>query len=1662
MKFYNYITEFAEKRDKLTEEELAEARAPHLNKGKLTLKAVTVHGKDGIFSSKRWTAPKETPKTKTKKAGEEPLKGKKRKITEPIDGEKAKKNSYEGWEHTSEYNFDVSKGTPAVTKNGTTVLFHNEESKQFYEKEFAHLLSMDHVAKLGNPLNLQGGRLSVSEQSGHNKYAPSRLLLTFTHGDLHSELALSKDKNPFGADTLSDVEIEYANVADKLQGKGVMTNFFKESLPLWDSLGVQTASLLADLSVGGYAWSKYGFDFKSKKQHEEFLAEFQAFAKSKNVHLDKNNNYAHSWDISNQRADGYQGKYGDHIGKEFMKMFSSSSDEGGMDNAWRGTLNLAHGSKSRTLLNSYLNGKVTKEDLATHKQQQLEKLSPMEQSATLAHKAYSKNDIEAASKHYQDAMKHAKELSYAAKLMPEDQRAATMDKIQQIMSSIPFDMHGKMSEPSLDNKPMAQFKIAAKAIGDKPVFAAEASDIEISANLKKHHELAAGEVAASSKMKLHSLVIDKIVSENKKEQVVVLDSKGNVNFSKEGDEKSIPISMSDLLLFKNSVVIHNHPDRKSFSLDDVKMASMGEASELWASTTGQTYRLKPADGQGTFTEDYYNEKIAPSYQKHHKDVTAQNETEIAAGNISVANADANTPDAIWQRVSKELGLQYSYVAKKKKEEVFAKESAEKPTVKTDLEMKLASMKPKVTKSPELQLLEKPGKHAYLDAAVTVSTGKKLEGDLFGTPLSSMQGFDAKKIKDVTLPVNTTNTPSKNVLLIQEKDGRMWTYDNQNSQSSMITTSGGKEGMTVQQTLLHKTAQRMGIKAEIVNGFDHQGTRYFIAKRVGGDFKPTDGVGKKLKLQTVEELKTSLAHTSEYVKGIEQIQARKHIKEIVYAFEGGQGVHVGGSTGGLKVKVGDKEFFVKSSKGNLTDKHLAMEHLAGQLYKNFGMEAPNQMLHKEGDKTYLISDWVKDLKPIGKATNNGASMSDDVKTQIVKSYGIDVLMANWDSVGLEHENMALDSKGKIIHVDNGGALTYRAMGTPKGDTFGDTPTEMDVFSDKNKAPQAAQYYGKLSETDKVNSMNQLLTSVMDDKSFFEKAVKDSLGTSHTASEMTALTDKMFNRYKILMTWRDSVKLKAAAQKYEAANSVEADPKAERSFVLQHIDSLHKLLTTPVSKATTPEERQILSSYMGQKSLTDAEAYEAIKKMKAQAKNTGLAVTANTSKLEEQNLTVRLKDGNMVIHGKGTLLMGALMENTAHMIKVGEEKGFTVTKQQEKLIDHSKFYPLSTTKFSRDGFSLTYVNTTAELKAVGSFFEISMPSAHADKGTLLQKSLDDLNLGELTKRPTDEDMNKNKMLRYLWGTESPQKYMSFYVDYAHEVMEAAKGGVKVSHSFNDLKEKVKSFGMDVPQATLDKMKKREVVDGLKTWVLEGRGDDLVKKGLNDVWVGLDTSSMTQFKSVMSTGTISLLERGILQIEGSTSSAHRDIEGGGADSLYSRIKAGSDSSLRGYSNGNVQIHLDPRKIGDRLDSYFFDGDTYGKNWNPLSDGLDTTGSYFRLMSGESSSEGGYRHDVESAIKSRIVNHGGSELIIRRGAALSDISGITADSSHYEAIMKHYLEQGTTHVNGIRLDRFVVQKSGSVPIGEGRTFREWADTTYIPPLAWKQKVDEAIAKKA
>lgn len=185
-----------------------------------------------------------------------------------------------------------------------------------------------------------------------------------------------------------------------------------------------------------------------------------------------------------------------------------------------------------------------------------------------------------------------------------------------------------------------------------------------------------------------------------------------------------------------------------------------------------------------------------------------------------------------------------------------------------------------------------------------------------------------------------------------------------------------------------------------------------------------------------------------------------------------GAQQGSNEGGLYVNtVTGEKFYIKVPK---TELHARNEALAAELYRAAGIDAPNIRLVDWGKKLAVASQWEEGLKK--------PNISSKTEMRLFhKGFAVDAWLANWDVVGLSYDNIAITKNGNPFRLDTGGAMLYRAQGSPKGSAFGDKVTELDSLRNAGINPQAARVFGGISQTALINSM-KLVEKISDDQIF----------------------------------------------------------------------------------------------------------------------------------------------------------------------------------------------------------------------------------------------------------------------------------------------------------------------------------------------------------------------------------------------------------------------------------------------------------------------------------------------------------------------------------------------------------------------------------------------------
>ena len=140
--------------------------------------------------------------------------------------------------------------------------------------------------------------------------------------------------------------------------------------------------------------------------------------------------------------------------------------------------------------------------------------------------------------------------------------------------------------------------------------------------------------------------------------------------------------------------------------------------------------------------------------------------------------------------------------------------------------------------------------------------------------------------------------------------------------------------------------------------------------------------------------------------------------------------------------------------------LRQEKIINDLYLKLGFRAPYGEIDE--DNKVLISLYVEGAEELG-----STRITPELKKEIQKGYVLDALLANWDVLGQNKDNI-LVKDGKVYRIDNGGCLATRARGGSK-EFKGDSVPEIDSL--KSYLP-GKEIFGSITDEEIRRQVDEL--------------------------------------------------------------------------------------------------------------------------------------------------------------------------------------------------------------------------------------------------------------------------------------------------------------------------------------------------------------------------------------------------------------------------------------------------------------------------------------------------------------------------------------------------------------------------------------------------------------
>lgn len=149
-------------------------------------------------------------------------------------------------------------------------------------------------------------------------------------------------------------------------------------------------------------------------------------------------------------------------------------------------------------------------------------------------------------------------------------------------------------------------------------------------------------------------------------------------------------------------------------------------------------------------------------------------------------------------------------------------------------------------------------------------------------------------------------------------------------------------------------------------------------------------------------------------------------------------------------------------------HLRNEYIAAKLYQLAGVPTLTYLLTNQPDQ--LATKWI-DLDK--KAIHH---FSEQERQQAQQWFAVHAWTANWDVAGFNGDNQGV-TENKVITLDVGGALNFRAMGDPKGKSFAFDVPEFNRLREDQDNPFAIKLFSDMDKQ-QLKSAIQVVTQLDD--------------------------------------------------------------------------------------------------------------------------------------------------------------------------------------------------------------------------------------------------------------------------------------------------------------------------------------------------------------------------------------------------------------------------------------------------------------------------------------------------------------------------------------------------------------------------------------------------------
>ncbi|MET0029557.1 MAG: cyclin-dependent kinase inhibitor 3 family protein, partial [Candidatus Thiodiazotropha sp.] len=145
-------------------------------------------------------------------------------------------------------------------------------------------------------------------------------------------------------------------------------------------------------------------------------------------------------------------------------------------------------------------------------------------------------------------------------------------------------------------------------------------------------------------------------------------------------------------------------------------------------------------------------------------------------------------------------------------------------------------------------------------------------------------------------------------------------------------------------------------------------------------------------------------------------------------------------------------------------HARNEFIAAMLYRLAG--APTLSYVRTRAEDQIATRWLELEKSCV------ARLSESERAQAQRWFGVHAWTANWDAAGYHGDNQGV-LNGRVLTLDVGGALEFRAQGDPKGSAFDTRVNELEMLRSDEGNPHAVRLFSDMRTADIRRSLEVVI-------------------------------------------------------------------------------------------------------------------------------------------------------------------------------------------------------------------------------------------------------------------------------------------------------------------------------------------------------------------------------------------------------------------------------------------------------------------------------------------------------------------------------------------------------------------------------------------------------------